>query len=267
MKVGLTAIKGTVQKALALELYNDGLFDISSALVRQGYDEVGLDIGTFLGLEKIGAKITDSIEELFKKSDVVIDFSSPELALKAASTASKMNKTVIIGTRFLTEEELDKLKKYSESCRILYSSNMSITFNLLLNITELASSLLRDDYNINVLDFENITNKSGSGMSNEIAKAVATGRGWEFGEVYKKTNGNGENINEKQINFASLRGGDKMGKYEVLFNGVGEELRITQSMTSFSSFIKGVKRALIWLDGKQNGLYTMKDVLKLSKVN
>ena len=87
---------------------------------------------------------------------------------------------------------------------------MSITFNLLLNITELASSILRDDYNINVLDFENITNKSGSGMSNEIAKAVATGRGWEFGEVYKKTNGNGENINEKQINFASLRGGDKM---------------------------------------------------------
>lgn len=52
MKIGLTAIKGKIQKNIALELLNDSLFDLSSGLVREGYDEVGMDIGEFFGVKK-----------------------------------------------------------------------------------------------------------------------------------------------------------------------------------------------------------------------
>lgn len=263
MKIGLTAIKGNIQKNLALELSRDSLFDLSSGLVREGYDEVGVDIGTFLGINKTNTFITDNISELFEKSDVVVDFSTPELTLKTAETASVTGKTLISGTKYLNDEELDKLKKYAEHCKIIYSNNMSITFNLLLNLIELSSSILREDYNVNIVDFENIITKTNSDMSYAIAKSVSKGRGWEFGEVYKKMNGNNEGNNEKQINFASLRGIDKFGEYSVLFNGIGEELKIQQNITSIASIIKGVKRAIIWSDGKPNGFYTMQDVLKI----
>lgn len=262
MKIGFSAIKGQIQKAIAKNFYNDNLFDLSSGLVRQGYDEVNMDIGTFLGNEKTNTYITDNIETLFEKSDVVIDFSSPELTLKIASIASKLNKTIIIGTKYLSDEDLEKLKKYAESCKIIYSKNISITFNLLLNLVEQASSILRENYNVNVIDFENIT-KSNSELSTDIAKAVSRGRGWEFGEVVKKVNNNNEQINEKQINFASLRGIDKIGEYKTLFNGFGEELEIKQNTTSIESLINGVRRAIIWSDGKKNGFYTMQDVLKI----
>lgn len=265
MKIGLTAIKGKIQRNIALELLNDSLFDLSSGLVREGYDEVGMDIGEFFGVKKTNTFITDRIEELFEKSDVVIDFSVPELTMKTAEIACKTGKTLISGTRFLNDEELDKLKKYAENCKIVYSNNMSITFNLLLNLVELSSSILREDYNVNIVDFENILKKTNSDMSYSIAKSVSKGRCWEFGEVYKKMNGIAKGIdNTKQINFASLRGGDKVGEYEVLFNGIGEELKIQQSMTSVSSFIKGVKRATVWSCGKDNGFYTMQDVLKIN---
>ena len=137
MKIGLTAIRGKIQKNIALDLVKDNLFDLSSGLVRDGYDEVGMDIGTFLGIHKTNTFITDNIEELFEKSDIVIDFSVPELTIKVAEMASKTGKTLISGTRFLNDEELDKLKKYAENCRIIYSNNMSITFNLLLNFYSL----------------------------------------------------------------------------------------------------------------------------------
>ena len=52
MKTGITGIRGRIAKALALEIVSNNLFDISGALVRQGYDEVGEDIGDFLGLDK-----------------------------------------------------------------------------------------------------------------------------------------------------------------------------------------------------------------------
>ena len=265
MKIGLTAIRGKIQKNIALDLVKDNLFDLSSGLVRDGYDEVGMDIGTFLGIHKTNTFITDNIEELFEKSDIVIDFSVPELTIKVAEMASKTGKTLISGTRFLNDEELDKLKKYAENCRIIYSNNMSITFNLLLNLAELSSSILRENYSVNIIDCENISNKISSDMSYNIAKSVSKGRGWEFGEVYRKTNGVADGINnEKQINFASLRSVDKLGTYEVIFNGFGEELTIKQSTTSISSFINGVKRAIIWSSGKSNGFYTMQDVLKIN---
>lgn len=264
MKIGLTAIKGRIQKSIAINLVDDSLFDLTSGLVRQGYDEVGMDLGEFLSIGKTNTFITDNINELVDKSDVIIDFSSPELVIETAEIISKKHKTLISGTKFLNEEDFDKLKKFSNNCKIIYSNNMSITFNLMLNLLENMASILRDDYDINIIDFENITTKSKYDITNSIAKAISKGRGWSFGEVYKKTNGDNQ-LNEKQINFASLRGGDKFGKYSVLFNGIGEELKIEQTATSIESIIKCVKRAAIWSDGKQNGFYTMQDVLKITK--
>ena len=68
MKIGITGIRGKMARALALEIINNNLFDISGALVRQGYDEVGMDIGDFLGLDKkTNSLITDDIKKLFQE--------------------------------------------------------------------------------------------------------------------------------------------------------------------------------------------------------
>ena len=182
MRVGLTAIKGNISKVIARELYNSSLFDISSALVREGYDEVGMDIGEFLKLDKIGAYITDNIEKLVNDSDVIVDFSSPELTFRVADEVAKQGKSIIIGTGLLTSDGVDRIRKLSTNCRVMCSNNMSISFNLLLNLVRETSIFLRDEYNINIISSENIK----TDMPAVIAKNIAEAKGWDAIDVSNK---------------------------------------------------------------------------------
>lgn len=249
MKIGLTAIKGNISNIIAKELYNNSLFDLSSALVREGYDEVNMDIGEFLKLEKTDTYITDNIEEFVKNSETIVDFSSPELTFKVAEEVAKQHKTMIVGTRLLKEEGIDKMRKLSNSCRIMCSNNMSASFNLLLNLVKEASIFLRDEYSINIISAE----KKMTGMPAVIAKNIADAKGWNT----VNTGNNGYN----SINFSSVLDNNK-NSYSILFTADGEDIEIKQSSINPICIARGVERAIIWLDGKPNGFYTMQDVLK-----
>lgn len=252
MKVGLTAIKGNISGVIAKELYRNTLFDLSSALVREGYDEVGMDIGDFLRLDKTGTYITDDIEELVKESDVIVDFSAPELTFKVLDEVVKQRKAMIIGTRLLTMDGIDKIKKLSANCRVMCSNNMSISFNLLLNLVKEASLFLRDEYNINIISSEN----KKTDMPALIAKNIAEAKGWDNIDISGKYN--------NSINFSSLVDNNK-DEYKISFTTFGEDIEIKQSSINPICIANGVMRALIWLDGKPNGFYKMQDVLMINK--
>lgn len=266
MRVAITGIRGKMSRALALEIINNSLFDISGALVREGYDEVGMDIGDFLGLEKkTNSLITDNLAELFENSDAVIDFSSPELTMRCAEMASKMNKILISGTSGLSDENIEKLKEYSNNCVILYSSNMSIGANILLNLVEETASLLRDDFDTEILDFNHrYKDESPSNTALSLAQSIAKGKNISFGEVSKKVrDGNGGQREQNEIGFAVMRGGDTMGEHTVIFAGVGERLELSHKASSNIIFVNGAIRATIWASGKENGFYSMQDVLRI----
>ncbi|RCI69426.1 4-hydroxy-tetrahydrodipicolinate reductase, partial [Pseudomonas aeruginosa] len=49
----------------------------------------------------------------------------------------------------------------------------------------------------------------------------------------------------------------------VLFAAEGERVEITHKASSRMTFARGAVRAALWLEGKENGLYDMQDVLGL----
>lgn len=65
------------------------------------------------------------------------------------------------------------------------------------------------------------------------------------------------------IGFAIVRGGDVVGDHTVLFATEGERLEITHKASSRMTFAKGAVRAALWLEGREAGLYDMRDVLDL----
>jgi 4-hydroxy-tetrahydrodipicolinate reductase len=268
MKIGITGIKGRMGQALALEIISNNLFDISGALVREGYDEVGEDIGEFLGLEnKTNSLITDNLEKLFSDADAVIDFSSSELTLRCAEMCAKKNKILISGTTGLTDEEKEKLEKYSHNCIIVHSGNMSIGINLLLNLVEETSSLLREDYDTEVLEMHHRNKKDApSGTALMLGQAIAKGKNLNFGEVSRRVRDGVIGPREtNEIGFAVLRGGDVVGEHTVIFAGIGERLELSHKATSRLIFVNGAIRATIWAFKKEKGLYSMQDVLKVKK--
>ncbi|MCR3778088.1 4-hydroxy-tetrahydrodipicolinate reductase, partial [Pseudomonas aeruginosa] len=65
------------------------------------------------------------------------------------------------------------------------------------------------------------------------------------------------------IGFATVRAGDVVGDHTVLFAAEGERVEITHKASSRMTFARGAVRAALWLEGKENGLYDMQDVLGL----
>jgi 4-hydroxy-tetrahydrodipicolinate reductase len=67
------------------------------------------------------------------------------------------------------------------------------------------------------------------------------------------------------IGFATLRGGSVVGEHSVFLSGEGETIEIAHRATDRAIFARGAVKAALWGQGKKPGLYSMANVLGLSK--
>jgi 4-hydroxy-tetrahydrodipicolinate reductase len=263
MKIGIVGITGRMGKSVARLVIENEITDIACAIAKSDDPLLGKDVGDLLGLDKVGVKVSDNIDELFQKSDVVIDFSSPTVTINGAKLAAQYKKTLISGTTGLKEEDKQKLAKYANDAVIVWSSNMSVGINLLFNLSQEVATILHDDYDVDVLEMhhnQKVDAPSGTALS--LGEAVAKGRGHDFGEVSRKTRDGIIGKREKnEIGFASLRGGDVIGDHTVIFAGNGERIELTHKASNRDIYAKGALRAAIWSQGKENGFYSMRDVI------
>lgn len=265
MKIGVTAIGGKMGRLIAEEVLNNDLTDLSGALTRQGYEEVGTDIGVFLQREPLNISITDSLETLFTDADVVIDFSAPERTRQCIVAAADFHKPLVCGTTGLNTEDKQLIQKHSIDCPILYSSNMSVGINLLLEITANLAKKLYEGYDIEIVEAHHRQKTDApSGTALALGEAAAQGRGWNPLEVFNHPRwGRVGKRNEKEIGFSVIRGGDLAGEHQVMFIGDSESITLTHNSFNHAIYAQGAVRAAIWLYGKQNGLYSMQDVLAI----
>ncbi|NMB31036.1 MAG: 4-hydroxy-tetrahydrodipicolinate reductase, partial [Clostridiales bacterium] len=59
----------------------------------------------------------------------------------------------------------------------------------------------------------------------------------------------------------TIRGGTIVGEHEVIFAGRDEVISLTHSAASKEVFAVGSVNAALFLNGKQKGLYAMKDLV------
>ena len=89
-----------------------------------------------------GIKPELNSDKAFKKTDVIIDFTTPQCTLEILRIASKLKKKVVIGTTGFNRSQENQIKKYSKKIPILKAGNMSLGINLLMYLTEIASKSL-----------------------------------------------------------------------------------------------------------------------------
>ena len=93
-----------------------------------------------------GLKINLNEEGIFKSTDLIIDFTVPRCTFQVLKIASKLKKKVVIGTTGFTKNEENSIKKFSKKIPILKAGNMSLGINLLMYLTEIASSSLGNNF-------------------------------------------------------------------------------------------------------------------------
>ena len=203
------------------------------------------------------------INEIFDKSDVVIDFSSPLAIKKNIDLAISKKTALVIGTTGLNENNIKQLKNASKQIPILVSSNMSLVVNLLFNLVEKTALILKDaDYDIEIAETHHKHKKDApSGTAISLGEYAAKGRKVKLKnvKVFDRTN---KTIARKKgdIGFSVTRGGEVPGEHTVSFIGHNDRIDLFHKASNRSIFVSGAIEASIFVYKKKRGFFNMKDL-------
>ena len=238
------------------------------AFERPGSPEIGKDAGAISGLGDIGVAITEGIDSVIDKAEVLIDFTFHEATVEFARSAAKHGVAMVIGTTGLTNEELATITSLArEHFPCVQSPNMAVGVNVLFKLVEKAASVLGNDYDVEIVEAHHRMKKdapSGTALKLGQIAAAALHRDWDKVGVMERHGIIGARTDE-EIGIQSIRGGDIVGEHTVYFAGTGERLEITHRATSRDNFAHGAALAAAWVTRQPKGMYTMFDVLGLDK--
>ena len=262
MKVALCGVTGRMGKTILSVLLEKGHV-LAHALDADSCPMLGQDAGAFIAT-KTGIAI-QSLSSVSLAADVAVDFSTPSATEVLLQKAVASSIPVVIGTTGFSETQRIKIQKAAEFIPIVFSPNMSVGVNLLFKLTQIASSILQEGYDVEIFEAHHRLKKdSPSGTAKKLIDIVMENR--KDLEQAKLIHGRegivGERTNN-EIGVMVLRGGDIVGEHTVYFVANGERIELTHRATSRENFARGAVKAAEFVVNKKPGLYTMFDVLGL----
>ena len=213
-----------------------------------------------------GIKIDVNNEQTFKNTHLIIDFTVPKCTFQILKIAAKSKKRVVIGTTGFTKKEENLIKKFSKKIPILKAGNMSLGINLLMYLTEIASSSLGKNFLSKIFEVHHKHKKDyPSGTALMLGKGIANGKNKNLYNLIGKKFLNKKSFPYgKKINFNSIRKGEIIGEHEVKFSSGKEIITLNHEAFDRALYSDGALTASKWLMKKKSGLYSMRDLLNFS---
>ena len=264
LKVVIAGCSGRMGHALLEAVFADAGLVLYAALDRADNPHLGRDAGEQFG-KVSGVKVTADVAAALNGADVLVDFTRPEASMQYLEACQKSNVSMVIGTTGFTAQQKAAIEAAAKNISIVFAPNMSVGVTLLINLVEQAARVLKDGYDIEVVEMHHRHKVDApSGTALRLGEAAAHGIGQDLRDcaIYAREGVTGEREAGK-IGFATLRGGDVVGDHTVMFAGVGERVEITHKASSRATFAIGALRAAKFLAGKKSGLFDMQDVLGL----
>ncbi len=236
---------------------------IKSAKLDKNFKIVALTESKEINKKINGIKVDLNTELALKKANLIIDFTIPKCTFQILKIASKLKKKVVIGTTGFTKKEEDLIKKFSKKIPILKAGNMSLGINLLMYLTEIASSSLGKNFLSKIFEVHHKYKKDHpSGTALMLGKGIAVGKRKNFYDlVGKKFLNKNKFPYGKKINFNSIRKGKIIGEHEVKFSSGKEIITLNHEAFDRALYSEGALSAAKWLMNKKPGLYSMRDLM------
>lgn len=219
------------------------------------------------GVDLYDARLNDypvfkTLAECDIKADVVIDFCSAKAADALLDYCESTKTPVVLCTTGLSGEQLERVKKLSESCAVLRSANMSLGINLLLKLVKEAAVKLNDaGFDIEIVErHHNQKLDAPSGTAIALADSMKDALADDHFYVYDRSSVR-KKRDAKEIGISAVRGGNIVGEHEVIFAGTDEVVEFKHTAYSKAVFAKGALQAAKYLAGKPAGMYDMQDVV------
>lgn len=263
--VAIAGASGRMGRTLIEAVLASGDCRLSGALDVAASPALGQDAAAFLG-KPVGVAITANLAQGLQGAQALIDFTRPEGTLAHLRACRAQGTALVIGTTGFTEAQKAEIADAARDIAIVMAPNMSVGVNVTFKLLQLAAKAMPVGYDIEIVETHHrhkIDAPSGTALKMGEVIATAMGRNLQECAVYAREGVTGER-DPSTIGFQSLRGGDVVGDHTVLFAGTGERIEITHKATSRMNYAIGSLRAVRFLADRQNGLYSMFDVLGLN---
>ncbi|HAN10351.1 MAG TPA: 4-hydroxy-tetrahydrodipicolinate reductase [Clostridiales bacterium] len=248
-KIMIHGYSGKMGQMVEQVIKNDGTFEVVAGIGNK--NDLSVHYDTYF-----------DINSCEKVVDVVIDFSNADAMDGLIDYVNKRRMPLVICTTGHTDEMIAKIKECSKNTPILMSSNMSLginTINVLLK--QISNSLYNQNFDIEILEKHHrgkVDAPSGTALllANTIKSALEDKVEYTFDRT-KSMN----KREKKELGISVIRGGTIPGEHSVIFAGNDEIIEIKHTALSRKIFADGALEAVKFILTKQNGLYSMEDVI------
>ncbi len=241
IKTAVSGALGRMGRLISQLVLEDKDLELVLALEKKDHPLLGEDVGKILVGKEIGLRLESDPQKILT-CDVLIDFSERKACLEKLEFCKKFKKKMVIGTTGFTDSEIEKIKEASKETAILLSPNMSFGVNFLFKLLRRVSSILKDVYDVEVID-----------IHHRFKKDAPSGTAKKFINILE------ENY-KKPLRVHSLRIGEVVGDHYIIFCGNEERIEFVHRAISRKTFAKGAILACKFIANKEKGLYSMEDL-------
>ncbi len=263
MKIIVIGPRGKMGRLITQAAAGRSDMELIAGVAPKGRDYIGTDLGTaaMVGRE-LHVPVVDDLEDVIEGCDVIIDFSTKEMAMKVLDLAISHKKALVCGTTGFGPEEMQRFHDAAAHIPMLYAANTSKLVNIMNRLLELVAETAGDELDIEILEMHDQWKKDApSGTSKEMGEIIAGALGKELSDVAVYGRNGASPRKKGTIGYHSLRAGNIPSSHTVFFGGIGERLEITHHSYNWECFARGACDCAAFLYGKAPGFYTIKDVL------
>jgi 4-hydroxy-tetrahydrodipicolinate reductase len=266
IRIAVAGASGRMGRTLIRGISENQDMKLAFALERPGHSALGSDAGVLAGLPPNSIAVTDDSLAALAACDAMLDFTTPSASALLSELAAQARIVHVIGTTGFSDEELGRLKASARHAVIVKSGNMSLGVNLLAALVREAARAL-PGYDIEILEMHHrMKVDAPSGTALLLGEAAAQGRDIALNDhALRGRDGQTGPRPDGAIGFASLRAGTVVGDHMVVLAGPSERIELIHRAEDRMIFAKGALAAARWGQGKKPGLYSMSDVLGLSR--
>ncbi len=192
--------------------------------------------------------------------DVIVDFSHPNAFNNVLEFALKCRKPLVMATTGLSQEQIQRLKEAGSKIPVLFSANMSLGVNLLIDLVKRAARALEKNFDIEIIEkHHNQKIDAPSGTALVLADEINSVLNEKCEYVYDR-HSKRKKRSLTEIGIHAIRGGTIVGEHSVIFSGTDEIIEINHKAMSKDIFGVGAIRSAKFLSKMNPGFYTMKDM-------
>ncbi len=264
MKIAIAGAGGRMGRMLIEATLQDAEAILAAAIDQPDSAVLGKDAGEFVGMP-CGVLVNSDLDAGILASTCLIDFTRPEGTLRHLEACRRHGVGMVIGTTGFAASGKAAIADAAQDIPIVFAPNMSVGVNVVFKLLDLASRIMSDGYDIEVVEAHHrhkIDAPSGTALRMGEVVAHALGRDLAQCAVFSREGVTGERP-ASTIGFSTIRGGDIVGDHQVMFCGVGERVEIGHKAGSRMPYALGSLRAARFLADRSHGLFDMQDVLGL----